>query len=236
MEENYTRDYLLNPYTPKSLSTFKEDQNSFNVSQKPLFNYKVDQTKELATTEDTSKTDIVAKQVKEIQRKLSPKVAKLSDKFIEKVVIMSQRLKCNPEDLLVIMYNESTDWKPDRVNIDKGVKYGGIIQMNNQALNLVVQKYAKEFNLNSKITMTDFLKLSREKQLDYAFAYLLEMKDYCKVSKQSNLKGGKLWAIIKSPKQTRRNNTRFFNKLQKIIDNTKSEIFVEKTNKINIKS
>ncbi len=166
--------------------------------------------------------------VKEIQNKLSPDVPKLSDEFLEKVVVLSEELKCTPEDLLAIMYHESGGWDPSIVAKDKRgrVLYGGLIQMNNLSLKTVTNKYSKELKLKKNISMNEYLKLSREKQIDYAEGYFKLMKDSCNLDSKKHLTAGETWGMLKSPRQTKARNQRFLNSLTKHVENIKKKIFI----------
>jgi len=185
----------------------------------------------------TQEQKIKAK-VKEIQNKLSPDVPKLSDKFVEKVVLLAQEIKCEPEDLLAIMYHESGGWDPAIIGKgEDGTIYGGLIQMNKNSLKIVTDKYSEKFNLKKGITMNEYLKLSREKQIDYARGYFILLKDTCNLDNKTHLTAGETWGMLKSPKRTKDHDQKFLGRLQKFVEKIKSKIFVQQTGqKLNIKN
>lgn len=134
------------------------------------------------------------------------------------------------------MYQESGGWNPASANKDKKgkVQYGGLIQMNSDSLRMVSEKYSKELGLKKNITMSDYLKLSREKQLKYAEGYMRMMKDSCNLSNKKNLTGGEAWGMIKSPHQTKKRNQEFLRKLDRKLDYVKKQIFKPKPQQRNL--
>ncbi len=169
----------------------------------------------------------IERKVKEIKDKLKPGVPKVSDEFLEKVVLLAADIKCNPEDLLAIMYQESAGWNPAITSKDKNgrILYGGIIQMNPTSLKTVTEKYSKELRLKKNISMKEYLKLPREKQLDYAKGYFIMLKDTCNLENKAHLSAGETWGMLKSPKQTKARNQRFLKSLNNYVNKIKSKIF-----------
>lgn len=110
----------------------------------------------------------------DLKNKLKDNMPELSDNFLNAVVELANKVHCSPENLLALMYQESGGWNPASANKDKKgkVQYGGLIQMNSDSLRMVSEKYSKELGLKKNITMSDYLKLSREKQLKYAEGYM----------------------------------------------------------------
>lgn len=174
-----------------------------------------------------SEKNPLSSEVEYLQGKLKKSVPKLSKEFLTEIVRFSNEIKCSPEDLLAIMYHESNGWKASAYTKDKkGNSYGGLIQMNKQSLDLVKKKYAKELGLNPNITMSEYLKLPREKQIKYSEGYLKYMINYCKLNHNKKIKAGELWGMIKSPKLTIQKNSKFLDKLEKHINSIKENIFV----------
>lgn len=171
-----------------------------------------------------------------LKNKLSEGVPKLSDSFLNEVVTLADKVHCSPENLLALMYQESGGWNPASANKDKSgrVRYGGLIQMNSDSLRIVTEKYSKELGLKKNITMSDYLKLSREKQIKYAEGYLQIMKDSCNLADKKHLSGGETWGMIKSPRQTKKRNQEFLKKLDRKLDDVKKQIFKPKPQQRNL--
>ena len=180
----------------------------------------------------------IKQKVQEIQGKLKPDLPKLSDVFVEKVVILAEELKCSPEDLLAIMYKESGGWDPSIVAKDKNgeILYGGLIQMNKTSLKVVADKYADKLNLKENISMNEYLKLSREKQIDYAKGYFTLLKTACNLDNKKHLTAGETWGMLKSPRLTKARNQRFLNKLDNYVERIKKEIFIQEGQHLNVKN
>ena len=171
-----------------------------------------------------------------LKNKLSEGVPKLSDSFLNEVVALADKVHCSPENLLALMYQESGGWNPASANKDKSgrVRYGGLIQMNSDSLRIVTEKYSKELGLKKNITMSDYLKLPREKQIKYAEGYLQIMKDSCNLADKKHLSGGEAWGMIKSPRQTKKRNQEFLKKLDRKLDDVKKQIFKPKPQQRNL--
>lgn len=178
----------------------------------------------------------VSGEVFTLKSKLKKSLPQLSDKFLEEVVILSEKLHFSPEDLLALMYQESGGWNPASICKGKNGKilYGGLIQMNQTSLNQVKAKYAKELGLNPNITMQQYLKLPREKQLKYVEGYLKLMIDYCKLDKKDKITAGELWGMIKSPKRTRNRDMNFLTRTGNHIAKIKQKIFNDESRHLNI--
>jgi len=178
------------------------------------------------------------KKVQDIQSQLNPSLPKLSDKFIEKVIKTAEEIKCDPKDLLAIMYHESGGWDPSIVAKDKkGNIYGGLIQMTSDSLKAVTSKYAAKYNLKKNITMREYLKLPREKPIDYAKGYFTLLKDSCDLNTKERLTAGETWGMLKSPKQTKSRNVRFLTRLDNFVKKIKDKIFIPKAGQyLNVKN
>lgn len=141
--------------------------------------------------------------------------------FFDKIVEISKRVKCDPEDLIGLMYNESR-LKP--TSVSKDGKYHGLIQFNSTSLKACVKnaldKKLDIQGLDPNITVSKLDKLSREEQLPYVEAYLMLFKDYCGL-KGKKVSGGELWGMIKSPAQTKAKNKKFLQHLQDSINSAK---------------
>ena len=176
--------------------------------QSDLSNYKpekitIDFNKINKQQQTTKKT--TSQQLHEDWSKVIPN---LSKEFFHELVEISKRIKCSAEDFAAILFLES---RFDPKATGNGVH--GLIQMDQTALN-----NACEFANLPKISIKNYKKLPREKQLKYAEAYIKFRIDEKNLTGKK-LSGGKLWALIKSPK--RFNNNSFVKNLQKKIDQAK---------------
>lgn len=214
----------------KSDFTFDWNKYGKELEQSLFFNFHKQKTK--------NEDDEIKQKVFELQSKLKPEVPKLSDEFVEKVVRLAGKVKCKPEDLLAIMYHESGGWNPAITAKNKNgeILYGGLIQMNRQSLKIISTQYSDSLNLKSNISMEEYLKLSREKQLDYAEGYFILMKDSCNLEKKDALTAGETWGMLKSPRLTKAHNNKFLQKLSRHVDRIKMKIFKEEVHSIDVKN
>ncbi len=219
-------------FVPYDWNNFKSDPLYLSIFGKFPW---LPESEEAALSE---KEQQIKQKVQEIQGKLKPDLPKLSDEFVEKVVILAEELKCSPEDLLAIMYHESGGWDPSIVAKDKRgrILYGGLIQMNKTSLRVVADKYADELNLKENISMNEYLRLPREKQIDYAKGYFTLLKDTCNLDNKKHLTAGETWGMLKSPRLTKARNQRFLNKLDNFVENIKKKIFVQEGQHLNVKN
>ena len=149
--------------------------------------------------------------------------SKLSPAFFKEVVNISKEIKCDPEDLIALMYGES-ELNPKKTS-DNG-KNHGLIQFNDVSLKNAVKEAFEEGraeNLRKDITVENLKKLSAEQQLPYVKAYLITFKKYCGL-KNKKLSGAELWGMIKSPKKTKERDSKFFNNIEKDLDSIKKSV------------
>lgn len=107
----------------------------------------------------------------------------MSDKFYSKVIDISKKVKCNPNDLMAIMKNES-GFKAD---IQNSIGATGLIQF--------MPKTAKGLG-----TTTDKLKkMSKEEQLKYVEKYFVNNKKAAGFNKNEKIDGGTLYALTYLP-------------------------------------
>ena len=173
---------------------------------KPLFDFK----KPIETILETDKKSI-SQELHDSWTKVFPN---LSQEFFDELTAMAERINCNPEDLAAIMFKESR-FDPKA----KGANVHGLIQMNPIALKEAIAHAHKNGHKIKKITMEEYIKLPREKQIKYSEAYVQFRIDEKKLTGKK-LSGGQVWTLIKRPASI--NNKKFVNKLQKIIDNAKN--------------
>lgn len=137
--------------------------------------------------EDTKEFTYDSKQLKD---KWSKKKTHLSDGFYNKVVEISKRLNCDPNDLMCLMNSES-GLNPSAVNPDGGAT--GLIQF--------MPKTAKLYG-----TTTEALKnMSAEEQLVYAEKFLTNAKKQAKLSANDKVSSGTLYAMVFLPALSSKN-------------------------------
>lgn len=119
--------------------------------------------------------------IKSNKVKIDPNI---SLNFFNGVASTAKNLNCKPEDLAAAMFLES-HFDPNA----KNGKYVGLIQMNKTAFDSIP---------NRKCTYTQYCKLPREKQLQYAEKYL-QMRIDEKGLTGKHLTGGQLYTLIRRP-------------------------------------
>ena len=165
------------------------------------------------------------KQLYDVWKNANPK---LTPAFFKEVVNISKEVKCDPEDLVALMYGES-ELNPKKTSGNK--KYHGLIQFYEPSLKAAIKDAIKEGRaegLKKDITVEKLKKLSAEQQLPYVKAYLILFKEYCGRGNKK-LSGGELWGMIKSPKLTKQKNAKFFRRLEKELDNIKKSMLKYET-------
>lgn len=139
--------------------------------------------------------------VKQSKVKCNPNI---SEKFFTEIEEAAKRLKCKPEDLAAIIYRES-HFDPKA----KNGQYLGLIQMDKTAFDSIPDR---------KCTYSQYCKLPREKQLNYAEKYL-QMRINEKGLKGKNLTGGQLYTLIWRPADINKKST--VNEAQKRVNAAK---------------
>ena len=121
----------------------------------------------------------------------------VSEKFIEQIYDMAQKLDCDTLDVAALLFKES-EFQPNAGN----GSFKGLGQMNGKSLALSI-KYARENpeemqGIDVNMTLQKFTKLSREQQMPYVKNYALAMKkEYFNEDKK--LTGGDLYALFLTP-------------------------------------
>ena len=174
-------------YNPMQFQQFYMPQTTFN----PYF------TGLSRTTESKEKdSDKPAEQIelnydaKKLKEKWSKK-KNLSDTFYEKVIDISKKIKCDPNDLMAVMWYESAHtFNPAEPNSIGAV---GLIQF--------MPDTARTLG-----TTTEELKnMSAEKQLDYVEKYLVANKKDAGYDDNKQLDAGTLYSLVFLPGRSKRN-------------------------------
>ncbi|MBP3925284.1 transglycosylase SLT domain-containing protein [bacterium] len=135
---------------------------------------------------------------KRIREMIQTKIPDVSPEFVSGVIKCAKDINCKPEDLTTILYIESK-FNPAA----KKSLYHGLMQMNKTAFSLA-KEYIKEnpdkFKEMGDLTdFNSFCKKSREEQLPYIKAFLLNVKETYVKPKNKKLSGGELYALILAP-------------------------------------
>lgn len=128
----------------------------------------------------------------------------ISLKFFNGVASTAKNLNCKSEDLAAVMFLES--------HFDPKAKNGGatgLIQMDKESFDSIP---------NRKCTYTQYCKLPREKQLQYAEKYL-QMRIDEKGLTGKHLTGGQLYTLIRRPASITKKSD--VEKYQRLIDKVK---------------
>lgn len=124
-------------------------------------------------------------------------VPEISDEFVEQVIETAERVKCEPDDLVALLYKESK-LKPT----SKNGQFYGLGQMNKKSLKLSIN-HANTDESNQKgiknIVIEKFLKLPREEQMPYIRNYILAMKSAYIRNMNKHLSGGELYGLFYTP-------------------------------------
>ena len=108
----------------------------------------------------------------------------LSDEFYSKVVSISKKIKCNPDELMAVMKSESgLDSKA--VNPNGGAT--GLIQF--------MPKTARGLGTSTR----ELKRMKPEDQLDYVEKYLLQMKKMSGIKSNSQIDGATLYSLVFLP-------------------------------------
>lgn len=135
---------------------------------------------------DESDKPEISYDAKKLKDKWASKAKTFDDKCYAKVIEISKKIKCNPNDLMAIMNLESTGFKLGAINPKSGAT--GLIQFmpaTAQGLGTTVEALAK---------------MSAFEQLDYVEECLVASKKIAKYSDDYQLKGEELYAIVFRPK------------------------------------
>lgn len=150
---------------------------------------------------ENNKKQIEIKQLKEMW---SPIAKGVSDDFFKEIVDIAHRVNCDPIYLSIVLYQESK-FNPKASN----GSYKGIGQMSqttlSDSLQYVKNKRYDIMDLNHKMTINGLTRLSREKQLPYIEAYIINGKRLARMQPNEKLDAGNLYALFFLPSQAKKN-------------------------------
>lgn len=177
---NYTYDYNWgDTFTKKEKNKIENEPEKSNIEKQPN-----DVINEEPSTYNCN--------AQELKKKWDKKKPGLSIEFFEKVVNISKKIKCSPEDLMAVMHSESAGtFNPGEWN-HAGNRAVGLIQFTDIA--------AKSLDPTGELTLEKLAKMSAIEQLNYVEKYLEYAK--CKVAKfdkSDELTAGDLYSIVYLP-------------------------------------
>lgn len=143
---------------------------------------------------------------KALEEKWSKKGVSLTKEFYEKVVQISENIKCNPEDIMAIMYHESR-FNPKAMNKENKKLNVGLIQFGADARHDLRVPGADNSN-NSKYdyekTAEAMLKMSLMEQLVYVEKYFIRAKKNVGFADDEVLSTGTLAALAFQPSNAKK--------------------------------
>ncbi len=127
---------------------------------------------------------------KELKERWSKKKPNLSDEFYNKVVEISKRLNCDPNDLMALM-NAESGLNPKAKN--RASSATGLIQF--------IESTAKELGTST----AELKKMSAEEQLVYVEKYLQNAKKKANLKDNDKVTAGTLYAMVFLPSRASQN-------------------------------
>lgn len=143
------------------------------------------------------KHDTTAAEVKKLKEMWSPVAKGVSDDFYKEIVEIAKRVNCDPVYLSIVLYQESK-FNPRA----KNGSFRGIGQMSHITLTDSLQNVKRKnlnIEVNTKMTINRFAQLSREKQLPYIEAYIVNAKRIAGIGEKEKLEPGQLYALFFTP-------------------------------------
>lgn len=170
--------------TPAPVTPSANNTNNTSTVTKITDNNQSSVTRSKVEKPDSDKKYTAASLKEKWQKKSN---LKLNDKFYEKIIAISNRIECNPDDLMgVISIETGGTFSPSVQNASTGAT--GLIQF--------MPKYVSSYGT----TIEDLKHMTAEDQLDYVEIYLVKNK------KAKNLNGkldaGTLYALVFYPALT----------------------------------
>lgn len=144
-----------------------------------------------STKKEDEKTESkeISSSAKDLKSKWSKKQPQLSDEFYSKVIKISQKVKCSPDDLMALMNLETA--KTFSPSVKCGISSAtGLIQFTDDA--------AKDLGT----TTSKLAQMSSVKQLDYVERYLLNWKKQSGFKDSDSINAGVLYALVFQPAKT----------------------------------
>lgn len=176
----YKQDF--NYFAPQNFNN-KITFNTFNYT----FGSAIDTSKTKSKTKKTKKE--ISYDAEALKANWKNKKPNLTDKFYSKVVQISKRLKCNPDELMGVMNSES------------GINHKAVNEKSN-ATGLI--QFMPD-TARSLGTTTEKLKnMTAVEQLDYVEKYLEKQKKAAGFSNDEQLSAGELYALVFLPGRANR--------------------------------
>lgn len=136
--------------------------------------------------ESQKKTEKISYNAQELKTKWASKASHLNDDFYEKVIDISKKIVCNPNDLMALMHSETNGaMRPNKWH-EGGSRAVGLIQFTDIA--------AKDLNTS----LEQLEKMNPIEQLDYVEKFLIKSKNR-KFSSSKQLDAGTLYALVYLP-------------------------------------
>ena len=151
-------------------------------------NLQLDKNSSNKTQSSGSNEENITYDAKELKEKWNSKKSGLSDAFYEKVVDISKKIKCSPNDLMAVMYSES---KLDTKAVNKDTNATGLIQF--------IPDTAKSLGTS----VNALKKMSAEEQLTYVEKFLVTNKKSAGYSSNTALDAGSLYALVFLPSRAK---------------------------------
>lgn len=143
------------------------------------------------------KHDSTAADVKKLKDMWSSVAKGVSDEFYKEIVEIAKRVNCDPVYLSIVLYQESK-FNPRA----KNGSFRGIGQMSHVTLADSLQHVKRknlDIEVNTKMTINRFERLSREKQLPYIEAYIMNAKNLAGIGANEKIEPGELYALFFTP-------------------------------------
>jgi len=146
-----------------------------------------DDTDEVSNDNEKEKTTEISYDAKALKAKWSKKQPQLTDKFYSRVIEISKKVKCSPDDLMALMNLETRrTFSPSEKNPKSTAT--GLIQF--------TEGTAKTLGTS----IPKLKKMTPVEQLDYVEKYLTYWKKEVGFSNDKQLSAGDLYALVAQPK------------------------------------
>ena len=174
---NFYTPYL---YQPQPVNPEKKEGDSVKTDDSVSLEPEDTDSKKVANVK-------ISQSASELKSKWSKKQPQLSDEFYNKVISISQKVKCSPDDLMALMNLETVGtFSPSKKNPLQNSTATGLIQF--------TEATAK----NLGTTTAKLAKMTAENQLDYVEKYLVLWKNE-NFSDEHVLSAGELYALVAQP-------------------------------------
>ena len=168
------------------MAKFEYSTNNFNFTpQFPYFQFTLNNTQRESSSVHEEDV-VISYNATELKNKWKSKAPHLTDAFYQKVIDISNKINCSPNDLMAIMRSESAgSFDPGQWNL-AGARAVGLIQFTDIA--------ARDLNT----TLDKIEKMTAVEQLDYVEKFYLNTKKY-HFDENYRLTAGDLYALTYLP-------------------------------------